>query len=249
MSSRVDKHVVLMILSFLLFAVIFFGVFFLYIKPMQQSLSLKQNELSMNEQLLETIGQKDDPNVKIDSMSVASLQQKLPVKPLTEQLILEVAKAETIADSFVKNIQVSVVEGLPLGVNGENPAIQQNPEGQKADGDSLSEAGIPGMKKIDITLEIESVNYLGLEKFIQSLEKSKRIIAVEAIEFTGPDEVKNLETIDQVTIPYKLIVSAFYMPDLLELQKLLPKYNFPEPSFKKEPFTRFEDVKTEDQPN
>ncbi|WLR56189.1 hypothetical protein LC048_04395 [Mesobacillus subterraneus] len=254
MSSRVNKQTVFIIMSVLFFAAIFSGVFFFYIKPIQQSVELKQNELRMNEQLLQTIGSNEGSNIKSDSMSVASLQQKLPVKPLTEQLILEVAKAETISDSFVKNVHVSETQGLPVLAAEENPASQQNTEEQQSDsetqaeGDLPAEAGIPGMRKITITLEIESINYLGLEKFIQTLEKSKRIMTVEAIEFTGPDEIRDLAARNSVTIPYKLIVSAFYMPDLLELQDLLPKSSFPEPSSKRDPFTRFEDVKAEDQP-
>lgn len=254
MSSRVDKQTVFIILSIVLFTSIFAGAFFFYIKPTQQSLDLKQNELRMNEQLLETIGKNEVNNVKMDYMSVAVLQQKLPVKPLTEQLILEAAKAETISDSFVKNIQVGEAEGLPGLAAGENQAAQQNTEGQQTEqetqaaGEMPAEAGIPGMKKIMLTLEIESLNYFGLEKFIQTIENSKRIIAVEAIEFTGPDEVRNLAARESVTIPYKLIVSAYYMPDLLELQQLLPRYNFPGPSSKRDPFTRFEDLETEEEP-
>ncbi len=254
MSSRVDKQTIFIILSVILFTAVFLVAFFFYIKPILQSLNLKQNELRMNEQVLATIGQNEGTDTKNDARSVTFLQQKLPVKPLTEQLVLEIAKAETISESFVKNIQVSEGDGLPVLAGVENPESQQKLEEQEAApetqtaGDLPAEAGIAGMKKILITLDIESVNYFGLEKFIQTLENSKRIIAVEAIEFTGPDEIKDLSAGNSVTIPYKLIISAFYMPDLLELQKLLPKYSFPEPSSKRDPFTRFEDVKAKDQP-
>lgn len=254
MNSSLDNKKVVISLLVVLSVAVIFGAYFLSIKPMQTSLALKQNELRMNEQLLETISGNEESDNNLDMKNVVYLQQKLPVKPLTEQIVLEVAKAETISNSFVKSIEVSE-EGEPTGTGDTSAKVtpeaapqNQETKAQGTEGENSSSIpSVPGMQEIILTLEIESNNYLELEKFIQTLEKSKRVIAVDTIEYTGPAEIKDLSHKGMSTIPYKLIISAFYMPDLLELQKSLPTYKYPPPASKRDPFTMFSDEFSKDE--
>jgi len=94
------------------------------------------------------------------------------------------------------------------------------------------------MKKLTVSLSVESPSYEKLEKFIATLESLKRIIVVESISYSGGQEITSLDQEDQ-PLTYSLTISAFYMPSLTDLAAELPKIDAPKPAGKDNPLSQF----------
>lgn len=102
---------------------------------------------------------------------------------------------------------------------------------------------ITGLKKLTISLSVESPTYEDLEKFISTLESLNRIVVVESINYSGGKEITSLdiEPADK-KLSYSLSVSAYYLPTLNDLIAELPKIDAPAPANKKNPLSTFTDV-------
>jgi type IV pilus assembly protein PilO len=104
-------------------------------------------------------------------------------------------------------------------------------------------SGTPAVSKLTVQLSIQSQSYQDLEKFINTLEGLKRITVVEAINYTGNKEITSL-TQDNKPLDYTLTISAYYLPGLTDLDKQLPKVDFPAPANKDNPLSQFADNQT-----
>jgi type IV pilus assembly protein PilO len=98
-----------------------------------------------------------------------------------------------------------------------------------------------GIKRLMVTLQIESANYEEAKKFIEALEGLPRTVVVETVGFTSKAEVTNLDEEPDV-LSYTLTLSAFFMPTLTDLQDKLPELVAPPPANKTNPFNRFPDL-------
>lgn len=101
----------------------------------------------------------------------------------------------------------------------------------------------PAVSKLTVRLSIQSQRYQDLEKFINTLEGLKRITVVEAINYTGNKEITSL-TQDNKLLDYTLTISAYYLPGLTDLDKQLPKVDFPAPANKDNPLSQFANTQT-----
>lgn len=106
-----------------------------------------------------------------------------------------------------------------------------------------STAAYSGMKKLTVQLSVESASYQDFEKFIETIESLPRIVSVEAINYTGEQEVTTLTTETQ-PFTYSLTVSTFYMPSLTDLKSDLPKMDTPAPAGKNDPLTQYPSTST-----
>lgn len=99
-----------------------------------------------------------------------------------------------------------------------------------------------GIKRLMVTLSVESNNYEELKKFIESLESLQRTVVIETISFSGTTEVTKVEATKDEKLSYNLTLSAFFMPGLTDLQDKLPELVAPPPANKTNPFNRFPDL-------
>ncbi|NMD70544.1 hypothetical protein HHO41_09590 [Bacillus sp. DNRA2] len=99
-----------------------------------------------------------------------------------------------------------------------------------------------GIKRLMVTLSVESNNYEELKKFMESLESLQRTIVIETISFSGTTEVTKVEATKDEKLSYNLTLSAFFMPGLTDLQDKLPELVAPPPANKTNPFNRFPDL-------
>ncbi|BCB04999.1 hypothetical protein [Bacillus sp. KH172YL63] len=223
----------------LMIGLIFSAVWFFYL-PVKNQRENVQNDINTEKKLIEALDGKI-ASIKQDSFeNSSSLQQKVPVKPMTQQLLIDLEKAEIVSDSFIKSMAFSegsvtlpMTEGSALPAEGE-VAEGEGVEGNPPPGDMLP----PGIQKLTATLAIEAKSYFEIEKFIQELEELHRIVEVEQISFSGPAEILQYKE-DVENIQLNLVVSAFYLPGLVELESELPKLDTPLPSNKKNPFQQF----------
>lgn len=261
--SRVfsKKQVYLLLAAILTAAFLFTGLYFWLLFPLKAESALKQNELKSERKLLELLDTKIFQTNNDTFETTVELQKKLPVKPLTEQLILDLEKAETVSNSFIIKMdfseegngaeqsdnQAAAAGAMPdsqsiaaqgpenpdnkIGTAGNVPDQNQPAANQAQENEQLP----AGIKKIKVNLTVQSPSYFEMEDFITSLESMPRIIKVDSILFSGTQEITSVE---QTTGPltYQLSVSAFYAPGLTNLQNQLPPMEAPEPSKKRYPF-------------
>jgi type IV pilus assembly protein PilO len=238
-----------------------------YLVPLKNDLTFKQQSLSSEQKILATISRNTVSSSPVTIENTSELQQKVPVKPMQDQLILDLEKAETISDSKIKSMSFSqdgqvgqaanqtnkeqsppANSGSTSTSNASNGTTSQNsgssgtPSQNTTNQGTASQqpsAAIPsGIKKLTVQLSVESPSYEQFETFISTLESLKRIVVVEAINYTGEQEITNLNQVSQ-PLSYNLTISAYYMPNLEELQAQLPKIDVPAPAGKDNPLAQF----------
>lgn len=231
-----------------LLLIVLCGLYFLYLQPLKAELEHKQNELKQETQLL-TVIENQMQSMKTDVFeSTDTLQQQIPVKPLVEQLLLDIEKAEIVSGSFVSDMEFSDGE-VTEEANEDLENVDTNSAGTEQEGEAKNSIALPaGMKKTTATLTVQSPSYFDMEKFISTLESQSRIIVIEEIDITGQDEIVSTDQ-DLQFISFEITISAFFMPKLTDLIAHMPKMEIPEPSNKKNPFTSFGDLTKSEEEN
>ena len=243
----------------LLVVLILVYVQFFKLSPLKSDLGIKQQSLESEQKLLEIVSQKKAEDTKKTSEDTKELQKKLPVEPLQEQLILDLEKAENLSNSKISSMSFSKdadVNTAADQANAENANGQQTTTNQTdanqatANQDTAAQQAAAnqtsGMKKLTVSLSVESPSYEELEKFVGTLESLKRIIVVESINYSGGEEITSLAQ-EEKPLTYSLTFSAFYMPSLDDLAAEVPKIDAPKPAGKDNPLSQFS-ATTETQP-
>ncbi|MBS4215480.1 hypothetical protein [Neobacillus rhizophilus] len=158
--------------------------------------------------------------------------------------------SETAAANNGTNQGAAQNQGTTNQANAQNQSPSQtqtatNPgtNNQSAAQQPAAAAAPNGLKKITVQLQVESQTYGDLEKFIETLESLPRIVVVEAINYSGGEEVTKLDQ-EKQPLSYSLTLSAFYMPGLTDLAGQLPKIEAPAPAGKDNPLSQFPETAT-----
>ncbi|WP_075982455.1 LysM peptidoglycan-binding domain-containing protein [Bacillus massilinigeriensis] len=245
MSISLPKNkLVTVLLAILIIGSIGAGIYFLAISPKLEELHQKEQELKTQEQILSTLQNKISATKTNTFESTVALQKSVPVKPLSEQLILDIEKAEVVSGSFVVNMDFQEADVEKGEESQEKTEVGEKEQAQTDETVGKSkENTIPlpnGVKKLTANLQIESASYFELEKFLSILENSSRIIVIESIDFSANEEIISTDQKNK-PLTYQVTLSAFFMPGLTDLIDQLPKMDAPEPSNKKNPFSDFGD--------
>ncbi|RDU35049.1 hypothetical protein DRW41_19915 [Neobacillus piezotolerans] len=235
------------------------GAYFLSIQPLKDNLQLKKESLKTEEQLLSIIQGREKETENYSSVSSTQMQHKIPVNPLVEQMILDMEKAEVVSGSkilsmaFAKDSDIAAQEEaatgetVPQGETGGsaqsgeimNEGVNQEGQAEGTQAPPKSVIQVPdGVKKVTVQLSVESPGYPELEKFVSTLESTKRISMIESISYTGGAEITSLQQKDE-PLKFSITVSAFYMPELKDLAQQLPDIGAPEPAGKRNPLSSF----------
>ncbi|WP_226535976.1 hypothetical protein [Fictibacillus halophilus] len=232
----------------------YFGV----LAPLHQDIASVDTEILQQKSFLQQT-KPSEAEITPSSENTFKLQDEVPVKPLVDQLILQFEKAEVLSDSLIMTMNFSdgeasededeTDEAATEPVN--NTAADTTSETAEAnvsnEDDSVQTADAPasppevlpeGVKKITAEMSVVSKNYEGLLKFLRTIEELKRITVIEAITFTGLDELEMASeeaTPDQ--LKYEITISAYYLPELTDYLKDLPQVEFPAPQGKENPLT------------
>ncbi|MEH7119723.1 hypothetical protein V7128_20240 [Neobacillus vireti] len=252
--SKLDK-IIIGSGALLIVSVIVYAQFF-SLSPLKSDLSLKRQTLQTEQKLLEAVSEKKAETASSKPEDTAELQKRVPVQPLEEQFILDLEKAETVSNSRIKTMSFSKDADVTVATDQANQqtavagqtstsaqtgtsqdSANQNAANQTTAQQQASPATY-GLKKLTAQLQVESPTYQDLEKFIGTLENLTRIVAVEAINYTGGQEITSLDTQTQ-PLTYSITVSTFYLPSLVDLQGDLPKMDSPAPAGKDNPLSQF----------
>lgn len=256
MRLKLSKKEKLILLAGILFVILLIAIAqFMMLSPLKSDLVTKEQSLQTEQKLLDAITQKkaDETNKVIED--TRELQKKVPVTPLQEQFILDLERAENVSNSLVKSMSFSKDADVTItppaqenaSVNGETITDEslevKTVQEVEAEKETQTANTVTGLKKLTISLSVESPTYEDLEKFISTLESLNRIVVVESINYSGGKEITSLDTEpSDEKLSYSLSVSAYYLPTLNDLIADLPKIDAPGPANKKNPLTTFSDT-------
>jgi type IV pilus assembly protein PilO len=242
------KHTMILVMLALLAILLYIGAYFLYISPLKDSLALKESQLQSEQQLSETLETRLSTASASDFNSTVEMQKMLPVDPMTEQLVLDLEKAEVVSNSYITSMEfnndgAALSEAQPA--NGEQPAAADTTSGENQGTETVAadenQIKMPdGIAKNSVTVTVESASYFDLEKFIATLEKLQRVVMVDSISFAGPEEINSLSD-EEKMIVMTLTINTFYLSGFDDLKESNPKIEAPEPANKRNPFPTFGD--------
>ncbi|WP_335869187.1 hypothetical protein [Bacillus sp. 2205SS5-2] len=233
-----NKDVLAVLLVSLVCAALLYASFAFFYQPQKEALQTVELKIDNEEKLVTVLESKVKDIQKQAFEDTTSLQKKVPVKPLTEQLLLHFEKAEILSDSFIEQIEFTDGD-VSDGVNIENDIQIEEVDEASIQKEAVEVTVLPkGLKKLSSTLTVQSKTYFDLEKFITVLENLDRILEIESITFDGGGEIISIDN-NMEFVSYNVMVSAFYLPGLLDLSKELPRLDTPMPSGKSNPFSAF----------
>ncbi|KMJ60306.1 hypothetical protein AB685_05685 [Bacillus sp. LL01] len=225
------KHYILLSSCVLLIVLGIAGFYYLSYAPKEARAEQLQEEKRIEEQLIQVLEQQEE-TANATGNTTVELQRKIPVTPYLEQLILELEKAEVLADSRILSMSFGEGEFLPAS----NTLEEYENIHEEEEGTVQEEAYLPeGLKKLTVNLSVESDVYEDLTTFLSSLEKLTRITQIESVSFSGQPEVTSTEQ-EMGPLTYSVTLSAFYHPELNDLMEDLPPLSVPEPSNRTNPF-------------
>lgn len=207
------------------------GLYFYLLYPRYQEIEELNNRVANEKKILAATRAEIAKQKSGLPESVVELQKKIPVKPLTEQLLLDLEKAEVVSDSAISSMTFNEEEDATTEPEEENATAEPQEKTKQS-----SSAPPDGLKKVTVQLTVQSPSYYQLERFLQTLENLNRIVSVESLSFTGNPELTSVAT-EVNPLTYSVTVSAFYYPKLTELQNKLPQIDVPPPSKKRNPLT------------
>ncbi|MFC0187374.1 hypothetical protein ACFFJY_03695 [Fictibacillus aquaticus] len=267
-TSKIKTYILAAVFVVLLMAGLFF--YFNNLAPIKNQITAVDGQIKQQGKLLDTITAQPAGTAAPLDENTFLLQQEVPVKPLMDQLLLQFEKAEVLSDSLILTMEftdgeieaeesdeeeVAAIDPTPAP-EGEAaaPAEENSSEAEAAEPAIAPELLPEGVKKITAELTVQSKDYDSLMVFLKEVEKLKRVMVIEGIDFTGPQELEvaagedSEEPAEEVSdqLIYELTVSAYYLPELVEYLKDLPRVDFPAPNGKDTPFIKEDDENEED---
>ncbi len=201
--------------------IILFIMYFIFARPAANDLAMLENNLSAEQKLLAAFEETKEKAGPGENDAI-TLQQKIPVKPFQEQIVLDIERAETTSGSLLLNARF----GMP-GSEGEEAVQPQAEEGQEG-------AAPEGLKPIDTVLELEAEDYYELEDFLKRVEQQQRHTQIVSLSFEGHKEVMTLAE-EQQSLVYSVMIRNYYYPSLEGAFEMGPSFHAPQPAFKDNP--------------
>jgi type IV pilus assembly protein PilO len=168
------KLIMIALLIVIVLSISMFGAYTMFVKPVLKEYNQATQTLELEKKVLDQLKQQAGQVNGQPSESSASLQRKVPVKPLVEQLVLLVERAEVMSSSLVKNIKV-----IEAGV----------------------EEGLENVKKTSLEVNVKYETYEKMQKFMQVLQSQERIVNIDNIEFIwNMENAEQTETTYMVTV-------------------------------------------------
>jgi type IV pilus assembly protein PilO len=217
---------------------LFLFYFFVYF-PQKDRLRVNYEELKTEQKILAAIEKKTSQIENHTYRDTKSLQGQIPIDPLIEQLILQFEKVEVLSQSTIQSMSFTKEDFLFSSEENEDSSLE---DGGEPSAEEVLDKDTSSVKRLQITMTVESENYFAMEKFISELENLERIVEINQLVFEGREEMSpGLDGGQPQPLSYQLVVSAFYLPELTDLQDSVPTIDSPPPSMKKDPFIQYTD--------
>ncbi|WP_377888304.1 hypothetical protein [Alkalihalobacillus sp. R86527] len=235
--------------------ILVFGVtmYYLYgVVPKKQEVLRLEKQVEQNEELITLLQAKEDE--KVDAFDTTLLQRKVPVKPLVDQFILDLNRAELVSKSNIHKLDFSddalntaEFSDANDGEGEKAGSEEENSEETNTDGTNVPKEPVvalpEGIQAVDVSMEMSSDNYPSLRKFLLSIEELPRMALISGLTFSGKSESLDTEE-SEPDVAYVANVATFYIPTLTDLAEQTPSIDYPEPSDKENPL--YESVEDEE---
>ncbi|MCP3030459.1 hypothetical protein LF817_03810 [Halobacillus sp. A1] len=196
-----------------------FGLGFLlhdvFIKGKQEEVQSLRNTLSNEQEILEELQKRE--NASKTTPNLRELLVSLPVTKKTDQLLIALERAESVSDSLINSVTAQSAGTVPRETPNEEGAQSSLPE---------------GVQKLSYEVEVLTDGFSDFLIFLEELSNDDRILIVDAISFE--DSVP--EGYESDVKSYFVTVSAFFQPDIGELESEQPSQKYDEESNKINPF-------------
>ena len=213
-------------------------VYFLHFQPLQQKVNELEAAITKEKQELAMIDETGQSSAKKEIVNTSELQQKIPVQPLTDQIVLSLEEAEVASGTLITSLTFQEGEGIEeqsletedyLGIETET---ETETETGKTDESAENLPG--GVKQIQAEMTVASPSYKELQTFVKEIEQLPRMAKVESLQFAGTQEAREL-VVEPENLSFQVVVSFYYYPELEELVQQLPNYEAPPASDKENP--------------
>lgn len=268
MKGAIDKKQFLIFFAIVLIvSLLFTGLYFWQISPLNTQITTKETELSNQEKQMEALNAELSSTGSTSFATTVELQKQLPVKEAVDQLVLNLEKAEVISGSAITtmafvdgevtlseeesaaalaaaNAKAAEISDAAAGETNEQAAATEEESSTEEGADPAAEADLlpQGVKKVSVAMTVQSPAFFEMEAFLESLHSMKRILKVDNLTFNGSEEIHSIEQSSD-KLEYQLTISVFYAPTLSDLQDQMPTIETPKPSNKRDPFNNSPVVK------
>lgn len=218
-----------------LFITSLLAAYFYFFPSIKKEVETASEQLGFEQRMLKSVQENVSQPLQDEDFDMKAFQRQVPVKPLVDQFIFDLEKAEVYSDSFISSYSFASSEYT--GTNLELPSTEDEEElTSTSDEESISDS----IERVTVNLSVTSPEYENLIEFLRRIEQLERITKVDNISFTGlPEQLVEVEVeenqIDD-SLNYSIVVSTFYLPELVEYEDDLPMIPYPEPSEKENPF-------------
>ncbi|AZN43336.1 hypothetical protein [Paenibacillus albus] len=253
MMELLQKRNIIVVLFVIALGIVFSLSYTYLIRPKASELLLKKTQLTQDKLLLETVQARLKKQEGV-MQSTQGLQRKLPVKPLIDQYLLDLEKAELLSGSTLQNIGITNTEvtGGSQANAAQASAVQTTDEssGSNADQTGSQEqpaqqapaAGQPelaGIKQLTFGLSVNSPNYEDMLSFVGRLEGMERISRIDSFQFSSgsadASQGEGASAASSTGLNFTVSVSTFYESGMNGLDNELPWVEYPKPAGKKTP--------------
>ncbi|WP_017726723.1 type 4a pilus biogenesis protein PilO [Halalkalibacterium ligniniphilum] len=224
-----------------------------FIQPLQNEQQQLVRSLENGQQLLAEV-ERHAAVRETEQPTSYQLQQKLPVKPLLDQFVLLLGRAESLSNTRLVSVQmndpipmeaesasIQFNEEISEGIDGQDPRVLEEPNVESEKSAPQMSSSLPteldftNVRRIQAQLIIQVSSYEELRQFLAELEQLPRITEIERVSVRGWEEqVEVGEERDMLEVD--VAVSTFYYEGLDELAEEAPSYEYPEQEKKQQPF-------------
>ncbi|MCM3743480.1 pilus assembly protein PilO [Sporosarcina luteola] len=210
--SKRQKEMGLLVLAIVFLLALAAYSYFRVFAPAKESNERAAQTLANERDILFALQRQEAQQSNTGTSNSRPLQEKLPVKPLEDLILLQIQKAEVKSDAFVHEVNFSL----------EEPIIENAPE------------QVQNVQAVIAEVHMAADAYKQIDRFIEEIESMERVFIMDRVEFAAPEEVSAVE---QEDAPMELIVTfhAFFRPDLGNLEDEAPKVDAPLPAGKQDP--------------
>lgn len=236
-----SKKVLILGIFCLLLILSLVASYYYFIPPLNTKIAQGEEQLTTEKKLLEVVqSQQQQGEMKLSPYELQLLLRQVPVRPLVDQFILDLEKAEIYSDSMIVNYGFADEEFSGVEVSSESETNQteadaQSSENNQAEADGQTsennqgEADTQNSKnshRITVTMSVISPGYEELLDFLERIEQLERVTKIDELSFSGYPEVTMVEqTAEEIT--FSITISTFYLPELEQFSQFLPKINYP----------------------
>lgn len=208
--------------SILMLIVLFFillgTLYFVFVRPQSEQLKsilqakeMLQTDVNVLEKKIDNLS--NEPNI---DMKV--LEEKMPLAPELDALLLSFQELEQVTGSRINEID--------FAYDGELPEVELEEESESTEANDGESEEKKEERMIDINLDMEELGLVTAEltvlspdydhflHFVKEVEKQERVTRVDQLEFTKPGERElNFTKDPDETVEYKVQVTTFYFKE------------------------------------